>query len=248
MNRSTAWWMPLATLALSTAAHAADPGFYFAATGGRVEHDVEGWPGIPIAVATLSPGTPLSPGAPLDPVFGVVIPRPPGGPVFTPVPPFALLPNSVEIDEVDAGFSATVGYRINRYLAAELSYVDFGEYQVIQRYSFSNVRYELGVRGPSVSVLGSLPLNEQWELFLRGGVLFADQQVTLDITTSSGSSAPATDYEFSDEVIMAGAGVQWSFAPRWAARLEYQRTDDLKYDNTGESSIDQASVSVLFKL
>jgi opacity protein-like surface antigen len=56
------------------------------------------------------------------------------------------------------------------------------------------------------------------------------------------------DRDFSDEVVMAGAGVQWSFAPRWAARLEYQRTDDLKYDNTGESSIEQASLSVLFKL
>jgi hypothetical protein len=49
-------------------------------------------------------------------------------------------------------------------------------------------------------------------------------------------------------VIMAGAGVQWSFAKRWATRLEYQRTDDLKYDDTGESTIDQASLSVVFKL
>jgi OmpA-like transmembrane domain len=146
---------------------------------------------------------------------------------------------SSEIDEVDAGFSATAGYRINRYLAAELTYADFGEYERIDRFSgFDDIRYELGVHGLSVSLLGSLPLDERWELFVRGGVLFSDQEV----------NAPSLDQTYSDEVVIAGAGVQWSFASRWATRLEYQRTGDMKYDNTGESSIDQASLSVLFKL
>jgi OOP family OmpA-OmpF porin len=241
MNRSTAWCVPLATLALSTAAHAADPGFYFAATASRVEHDVEDRPGLAVLVfsGTPNPQPPFFGGIRPPPSFGVpinpIFPFPPGAPVF-------IGPTSIDIDEVDAGFSATVGYRINRYLAAELSYHDFGEYQLVEHYSFDDVTYELGISGPSVSVLGSLPLGETWELFLRGGVLFADQEVSLEVNGS------LPDQDFSDEVVIAGAGVQWSFAPRWAARLEYQRTDDLKYDNTGESSIDQASLSVLFKL
>jgi hypothetical protein len=231
MNRSTAWGVPLATLLLSTTAYAAEPGFYFAATASRVEQDVEGLPGLVIFAA--SPG----------PIFGGIISRPPpGGGVIIVNPPNAIGPTSVEIDDVDTGFSATVGYRINRYLAAELTYTDFGDYERIERYSFgSPVRYELSVTGPSVSVLGSLPLGEQWELFLRGGVLFADQETSLRI-------GAVLKRSFSDEVVMGGAGVQWSFAPRWAARLEYQRTDDLEYDNTGESSIEQTSLSVMFKL
>lgn len=232
MNRSTAWGVPLATLLLSGAAAAAEPGFYFGATASRVEHDVEGYPGIPIAFAYPS----------LPPVFGGISPIPP---IFltpiSPAPPYALFPTSVEIEEVDAGFSATVGYRINRYLAAELTYTDFGEYERIERFGSSALRYEISVGGPSVSVLGSLPLGEQWELFLRGGVLFADQEVSTNASLRN-------ERDYSDEVVTGGVGVQWSFAPRWAARLEYQRTDDLKYDNTGESSIDQASLGVLFKL
>ena len=55
-----------------------------------------------------------------------------------------------------------------------------------------------------------------------------------------------------DEVGIAGAGVQWSFAARWAARLEYQITGDMTFDSLSlflsESSIDQTSLSVLFKL
>ena len=226
MNRSTAWCVPLVTLALTSVAQAAEPGFYFGATASRVEHDIEGYPGIPIA--TVSPTLP--------PVLGT-------SPIPIPtVPPYAEFARSTEINDIDAGFSATVGYRINRYVAAELTYSDFGEYERIERYSSAPVvRYEIGVRGPSLSVLGSLPLGEQWELFLRGGVLFADQKVSTKISRR-------VERDYSDEVVLAGAGVQWSFAKRWAARLEYQRTDDLKYENSGESSIDQASLSVLFKL
>jgi opacity protein-like surface antigen len=150
------------------------------------------------------------------------------------------------IDDVDTGFSATVGYRINRHLAGELTYADFGEYERIDSYDLgsigrSEVRTLFGVRGPSLSVLGSLPLGEQWEVFLRGGVLFADQKSTNPFDGTS-----------SDEVGIAGAGVQWSFAPRWAARLEYQLTGDMTFDSRSlflsESSIDQTSLSVLFKL
>ena len=231
-------------------AEAAEPGFYFGASGSRVKHDIEGMPGVPIFSASLSP-TPLPPG-----FGGIIIVLPPGSvlpPVFgipapgVPISPVFIAPTSVEIDDVDVGYSLTAGYRINRYLAAEVSYTDFGEYQRLERYSFGTVNYEIGVRGPSVAVLGTLPLNEQFELYARGGVLFADQEVSFDVISSSpGTSAP--DRDFSDEVIIAGAGLEWAFAPRWAARLEYQLTDDLEYDNTGESSIDQATLSVLFKL
>jgi hypothetical protein len=233
MNRSTAWCVPLATLALSSVAQAAEPGFYFAASASRVEHDLDGYPGIPVAIVTPS----------LPPGFGGIRPTPIAPGPISPSPPYAEVAWTREINEVDAGFSATVGYRVNRYFAAELSYIDFGEYERIDRYSISPpVRYELGVSGPSLSVLGSLPLGEQWELFLRGGVLFADQEASTKVFSSTFRQ------NYSDEVIMAGAGVQWSFAKRWATRLEYQRTDDLKYDDTGESTIDQASLSVVFKL
>jgi hypothetical protein len=219
---------------------AAESGFYFAATASRVEHDVEGRPGILIPVVDLTP-------APVFPPGSGFFPAPIGGSIDPGVPiiplPGFIAPDSIEIDDVDTGFSATIGYRINRYLAAELSYTDFGEYELIERYSgVPDIRYELGVSGPSVSVLGTLPLGEQWEVFLRGGVLFADQEASLKGTSFSFGQ------DFSDEVFMAGAGVQWSFAPRWATRLEYQRTGDMKYGNTGESSIEQASLSVLFKL
>jgi hypothetical protein len=263
MNRSRVWLMSLATLAWSAMVQAADPGFYFAATAGRVEHDIDGRPGLPVGILVLLPGIPSLP--PEGSFIGVPIVRPPPGNVFNPFPPPPLsltlaIPDEQHIDDEDTGFSGTVGYRINRYLAAELTYADLGEATIFERYNLVGVpelpppfitqRYRIRVRGPSVSVLGSLPLGTQWELFARGGVFFSDQEVDLKVSVgnSLGTNSSSASTDFSDEVVMAGVGVQWSFAPRWAARLEYQRTDDLQYDNTGESRVEQASLSVLFSL
>lgn len=51
---------------------------------------------------------------------------------------------------------------------------------------------------------------------------------------------------------MAGAGAQWSFASRWAARLEYQLTDTIDRERrilpvpAGTTRIEQVALSVLF--
>ncbi len=111
--------------------------------------------------------------------------------------------------------------------------------------------YTVNARGPEVSVLGSLPLSERWELFLRGGVLFAKQEVESRtiIESPTATGGQPIERDFSDEVITVGAGVQWAFLPRWTARLEYQRSDDLQPNEImGESRLDQASISVLFGL
>lgn len=131
-------------------------------------------------------------------------------------------------DDVGTGFSAGVGYRLNRYLAAEVAYADFGRLSVDEQYGGVHLDYAARARGPSVSVLGSLPLGEQWELFVRGGMLFAETRVS-HFAFFRSISQPRPDRDYSDEAFFGGAGIQWTFAPRAAARLEYQRTEELKY-------------------
>lgn len=238
---------------------AAEPGFYVGAAGGRSEQRLDKQAGIgpqiPVAIiGVLPPGAifvPSPPGSrppgPLPPVFGGVT-------GFVP-----LLGPDTTMDETDVGWNIALGYRLNKYLAAELSYVDAGEASMVQRYSTPPTSslpdvlrtYTVNARGPSVSVLGSLPLGEQWEVFLRGGVLFARQEVESKTIIESPTAIVGRPIErdYSDEVFTVGAGVQWAFLPRWTARLEYQRSDDLQpNDIMGESRLDQASLSVLFGL
>lgn len=248
MDRRMVWCVPLAWMLLP-AAEAAEPGFYIGATASRVEQDVEGGIGGPLVFGDLPPLGGFFP----PPAFGTPILNP----IIIPIsPPFAVsyppLPDRVEVDDGQAGWSVTLGYRVNQYFAAELAYVDFGETEVTQYHTFASLlprppltavtRYDMRVSGPAVSVLGSLPLGASWQVFLRGGVLFADQEIEYDV-----SGRLETTY--GDEVLMAGAGVQWAFASRWTARLEYQLTDDLRQNPVaGESQLEQASLSVLFSL
>jgi opacity protein-like surface antigen len=247
-------------------AEAADPGFYVGAAGGRSQQSLDKQAGIgPVpAVASFPQLDPVT--APVagfigfirDPVFPITLP-----PGYV-VAPFAIfVPAELSADETDVGWNFSLGYRVNKYLAAELAYVDSGEASLVEHYrplSFApvpspvteiNRSYTVTSRGPALSVLGSLPLGSKWELFLRGGVLFAKQEVEARTTAIGGTVVTPSpiNRDFSDEVVTVGAGVQWAFLPRWTARLEYQRTDDLQANEImGESRIDQASLSVLFGL
>jgi opacity protein-like surface antigen len=188
-------------------------------------------------------------------------------PPLLPPPPYgaavAFVPAGFTADETDVGWNFSLGYRVNKYLAAELAYVDSGEASLVEHYrpgaslsptptpvSEITRGYSVTSRGPALSVLGSLPLSSQWELFVRGGVLFAKQEVEMRTHATNGIVVGGQlDRDFSDEVVTVGAGVQWAFLPRWTARLEYQRTDDLNANEImGESRIDQTSLSVLFGL
>jgi hypothetical protein len=239
-------------LVTSLSSAAAERGFYVGATASRVEQDLE-WSGGLLPIAVFVPGPPVS----------GIIPRP-LPPIFVGNPisavPVILQPDRVEVDDVDAGWSVALGYRINEYLAVELAYMDFGEASVTRHYELPGVpplqlpprdfveSNTVNVRGPAASVLGSFPLSTNWQVFLRGGVLFADREIESAVTFAPGATA-RNEQSFGDEVWLAGAGVQWSFAPRWTARLEYQSTGDMDGNRlAGESSIDQASLSVLFSL
>lgn len=250
-------------------AAAADKGFYVGAAGGRSEQSLDKQAGIgPTPVAIIA-GVPSFTPVP-DPVVGFVgVIRDPAIPIFLPpgYPVSAIavfVPGELSADETDVGWNFSLGYRVNKYLAAELAYVDSGEASLVQHYeplpsilpiptpvTEFNRSYSVTSRGPALSILGTLPIGAEWEVFLRGGVLFAKQEVEARTTAVGGTmtTGQQLDRDFSDEVVTLGTGVQWNFLPRWTARLEYQRTDDLQANEImGESRIDQASLSVLFGL
>jgi opacity protein-like surface antigen len=210
--------------AASESTETKERGFYLGASASRVEQEPQGEGAILVAAG-----------------------RPPSFLI-------RLTPTQVDVDDTDTGWNVTLGYRINKYLAAEVAYYDFGEASVIERYSTDGfpgplnvaVRSSVEAYGPGVSLLGTLPLTAAIELFARGGVLFLDQEIEKQ------SASLRSSRRTGEEIWMAGAGVQWSFASRWATRLEYQLTDDIdRGGNTllseaGTTGIEQLSLGVLF--
>lgn len=173
-------------------------------------------------------------------------------------PPFGfvvtLRPDRVDTDDTQTGWNVTLGYRINQYFAAELAYYDFGEASVVEHYSpdffplptLITERSNIAAYGPGVSVLGTLPVTSSLDIFARAGALFLDQEIERQIGTFRST------HRTGDEVWMIGAGAQWSFASRWATRLEYQLTDDVERPSStlsgqaGTTKVEQVSLGVLF--
>lgn len=162
-------------------------------------------------------------------------------------------PESVDIDDGDFAWSVGLGYRINRYLAAEVEYIDFGTTDVIEHYDVDtpgapvpfpaifDLDYSSHVTGPALSLLGTLPVGQNFELFVRGGALFAGREFEIGFG--------GLNENFSSTVWLAGAGVTWSFAKRWAIRAEYQQTGELSESLiSGETSLKRMSLTALFKL
>lgn len=199
---------------------AAEPGFYVAATVGHAEEN----PGASDGIA--------------------VIPAPFGS--ITQV-----FPERVEVDSGDVAWGAAIGYRINRYVAAKVEYMDLGTATVSEDYFLAapgpffppgllqfTRRYTSKISGPALSVLGSLPLGDSFDLFLRGGVFFADRKI-----------GGADGNTFGDTVWLGGVGASWSFASRWTLRAEYQRTGETdSHAFAAATDTERASLSILFRL
>lgn len=145
-----------------------------------------------------------------------------------------VLPDSLRVDGSTTGWGATLGYRINRYLAGELAYSDFGSVAIEETYDITHLfpfpidppvvftsNVASRVYGPSVSLLGILPIADGFEAFVRAGLLFADQEIR-----------PIPAFGFSrtlaDELWIIGAGIDVRMADRWSARFEYQSVDRLE--------------------
>lgn len=208
MDRSAWVLIALGSLASVTATPvlAAETGFYFSAAVGRAQEN---------------------PGASL----GVIL----GNSQVT----LHVDPDRVDVDSNDVAWSAALGYRINPYVAAEVEYLDLGTTKYFEQYTYEEPpplgplpvrftrRYSSKVTGPALSVLGSVPLSNGFEVFLRAGAFFLDRKV--DVGPSEGllTTGGRSGHTSGSTVWLGGAGATWSFASRWTLRAEYQRTGEV---------------------
>ena len=140
-----------------------------------------------------------------------------------------------------------MGYKFSQYFAAEVEYLDFGTTEIAEHYSLDvpplpdeiTLNYSSRITGSAISVLGSLPVGNGFEVYLRAGALYAHREFAVLLPVEAGSTT------FSDTVWLGGAGVDWTFAARWAIRAEYLRSGDL--DSTSESG-ETAAESVLLRV
>ncbi|HEU4602038.1 MAG TPA: outer membrane beta-barrel protein [Steroidobacteraceae bacterium] len=222
MIRALASTVALACLALQVSAEPS--GVYFGAAIGNSHQHLGKGEGINVLISS-----------PFAPSNGLI----------------TLQPSSKDSDEKDRSIAGLVGYRFNRYLAAELGYADFGDAAMTEHYQLPEDVFPLGapeitrslstnISGPTLTALGIYPFGTRFDVFLRAGLLFADQQVRME---------GARPENYADTVWVGGIGGDYRFADRWSARIEYQRTDEIDAPQQGNTNrLTQVVLSVIYHL
>jgi len=207
--------------AVTTTASAADPGFYFTAGAGLAEEDPDPSDGINISIGI-----------------------PPAGIIH-------LDPYRVAVDTGDIGWEIAAGYRFSRHFAAEIEYLDLGTTDITEYYNYPSMdpiidilpfSYSSHISGPAVSLLASLPLGGDFEVYLRAGALFADREIQVNQYTEAGSTT------FGDTVWLGGAGIDWAISSHWGIRAEYQLSSDFDATLlTGKTRTEFASLRLRYR-
>lgn len=163
-----------------------------------------------------------------------------------------------ELDDSDKGWGIHVGYRFGRYVAAEVGYLDLGQFDYVNQVQLqvtgtpfifnSDVRVQ--VNGPFASVLGMFPINESFDVHVRGGILLSDTRSRLRsvaVEPDVPESFQSLEIKDSDKDFFAGIGATWNINASYSLRVEYQHFLDVGGDDTGETDVDLISAALLFR-
>ena len=157
------------------------------------------------------------------------------------------LGGSTSVDDKGDSFKIFGGYQLNRNLALELGYVNFGKFTsntTITSGGSGTLNGEWKAWAVDFSVLGILPLGESGSLFGRLGASAWNLDVDL---TASGPGGVATGSDSASGVSgVLGLGGAYKFTPNFAVRAEYERHFSVGNDDTGKSDIDLITVGMVY--
>jgi OOP family OmpA-OmpF porin len=121
----------------------------------------------------------------------------------------------IDFDEDEDALKVFGGWRFNRFFAAELGYIDFGDP------SGGIPLLEVSTTGLTPSLVGTLPLGPI-ELFASAGLLLYDVEVRFNNSDV---------FDESDDGTIYGAGIGLKIV-RLALRLEYQEIEMDEFDSS----------------
>jgi OmpA-OmpF porin, OOP family len=126
-------------------------------------------------------------------------------------------PSVLSCDDKDSAWKIFGGYRFNRYVAVEGTYINWGKATGTVGPPARDVSAEQTSMG--VAAVGSFELTPQFSVFGKAGFLMTEQETP----AASVTKRDETEFHY-------GLGLRFRFAPNWAARGEWERTEKLKVE------------------
>jgi opacity protein-like surface antigen len=117
----------------------------------------------------------------------------------------------------DTAYKLFAGYRLNRFLAFELDYVNLGEPSGSVVPGFN---VDAAVDGFAPYVVGTLPLGRFLELYGRAGYYFYDANVGVEDAVGG-----RVEFDEESEDFVYGAGIGANIGEKLNLRFEYERFD-----------------------
>ena len=159
-----------------------------------------------------------------------------------------------DLNDMDSIWGAQVGYRFNRFVAAEVGYVDLGKANyvadLVSDFGLGDEAYQSRGRftssGPTVAVLGILPIKEIFDVYARGGIYFADTRMRVRFVFPD--QILSTESKAGTQEFFGGLGFAWNFSEDYAVRGEVTPFLDVGDDDrTGEASVTMLAVGFVFR-
>lgn len=157
---------------------------------------------------------------------------------------------TIDTKDTDIGYQASFGYRFSRYAAAELALIQYGNLSSQMRADVDggagfvpvSIKLNFSVGGPLISGVGILPLGEHFEVYGRGGVLFASSEREITSRIDGDPNAFGSAKGDSTELVL-GLGFAWHINQMYSVRGEFQRIDEL--GDEGASGVEDLSTAAL---
>lgn len=122
-----------------------------------------------------------------------------------------------EWDEDDTAYKVFAGYRLNRFLAFEVDYINLGEPSGVV---VPGVNFDASVDGFAPYVVGTIPLGRFFEIYGRVGYYFYDANLAYEDEVDG-----RVRFDEESEDLVYGAGIGANIGEKLNLRFEYERFD-----------------------
>jgi hypothetical protein len=120
-------------------------------------------------------------------------------------------------DDDDTAYKFFAGYRLNRFLAFELDYINLGEPSGAVVPGFN---VDASVDGFAPYVVGTIPLGPYFEVYGRLGYYFYDANVGVEDELDN-----RVEFDEESEDLVYGAGIGANLGEKLNIRFEYEKFD-----------------------
>jgi OOP family OmpA-OmpF porin len=150
------------------------------------------------------------------------------------------IPAGLSCDNKDVAWKVFAGYMFTPYVGIEGGYVDMGKATL----SGPGLSAEAKARGVELVGVVSFPITEQFAVYGKLGAIRSKVRVSATavgpgFAATGSNSDTSTDFTF-------GLGAKYFITRNFAARLEWQRYQNVGGNNTGTDDVDTFNAGLLY--